>query len=88
MSSSLVGMTHTVTRLRRLLITAAPVEDLPIPGETFSFGTLELAQAAGDFAALDSAGRRGLHAHLPSPDPAGVHQLCETLLARLTLKSG
>ena len=71
-----------------LLITAAPVEDLPIPGETFSFGTLELAQAARDFAALDSAGRRGLHAHLPSPDPAGVHQLCETLLERLTLKSG
>jgi hypothetical protein len=71
-----------------LLISATPVEDLPIPGETFSFGTLELAQAVGDFAALDAAGRRGLHAHLPSPDPSGLHQLCETLLARLTPKSG
>ena len=27
-----------------------PREDLPIPGESFSFGTLELAQALGDFA--------------------------------------
>ena len=65
-----------------LLITATPVEDLPIPGETFSFGTLELAQAVGDFAALDSAGRRGLHAHLPSPDPAVLRELSEMLLTQ------
>jgi transaldolase/glucose-6-phosphate isomerase len=66
-----------------LLVTATPTEDLPIPGETFSFGTLELAQAVGDFAALDAAGRRGLHAHLPAPDPAVLRELCEMLLARL-----
>jgi glucose-6-phosphate isomerase len=66
-----------------VLLTAAPIEDLPIPGETFSFGTLELAQAVGDFAALEAAGRRGLHAHLPSPTPAVLHELCEMLLARL-----
>ena len=46
--------------------------DLPIPGETFSFGTLELAQALGDFASLDATGRRALHIHLPTPDPALV----------------
>ena len=51
-----------------LLISATPAEDLPIPGEPFSFGTLELAQAIGDFASLDAAGRRAVHAHLPSPD--------------------
>jgi glucose-6-phosphate isomerase len=66
-----------------LLITATPVEDLPIRGEPFSFGTLELAQAVGDFAALDAAGRRGLHAHLPKPDPALLHELSEMLLAKL-----
>ena len=66
-----------------LIITATPVEDLPIPGEPFSFGTLELAQAVGDFAALDAAGRRGLHAHLPTPDPALLRKLSEMLLARL-----
>jgi glucose-6-phosphate isomerase len=69
-----------------VLITATPLEDLPIPGETFSFGTLELAQAVGDFAALDAAGRRGLHAHLPSPDPAGLRELSAMLLTRLSLR--
>jgi hypothetical protein len=67
-----------------LMITATPREDLPIPGEPFSFGTLEIAQAIGDFAALDAAGRRALHAHLPSPDRALVHELCDQLLARLS----
>jgi transaldolase/glucose-6-phosphate isomerase len=66
-----------------LLITAAPAGDLPIPGEPFSFATLELAQAVGDFAALDAAGRRGLHAHLPKPDPALVRDLSGMLLAAL-----
>ena len=66
-----------------LIVTAKPVEDLPIPGEPFSFGTLELAQAVGDFAALDAAGRRGLHAQLPSPDAALLRKLSEMLLARL-----
>jgi transaldolase/glucose-6-phosphate isomerase len=69
-----------------VLVTATPIEDLPIPGETFSFGTLELAQAVGDFAALDAAGRRGLHAHLPAPNPAALRELCEMLLARLPLQ--
>jgi glucose-6-phosphate isomerase len=66
-----------------VLITAAPLQDVPIPGEPFSFGTLELAQALGDFASLDATGRRALHAHLPSPDPALLRQLAEDLLARL-----
>ena len=37
-----------------LLITASPRQDVPIPGEPFSFGTLELAQALGDFASLEA----------------------------------
>jgi transaldolase/glucose-6-phosphate isomerase len=66
-----------------LMMTATPREDLPIPGEPFSFGTLELAQAIGDFAALAAAGRRALRAHLPEPDPTLLRQLGEMLLARL-----
>jgi glucose-6-phosphate isomerase len=66
-----------------VMITATPREDLPIPGEPFSFGTLELAQAVGDFAALDGAGRRALHAHLPQPDPRLLRELGDVLLARL-----
>src|SRR5207247_404766 len=67
-----------------LLITASPREDVgPIPGEQFSFGTLEMAQAVGDFASLDAAARRAAHAHLPVPDRKALRQLSEMLLARL-----
>jgi hypothetical protein len=51
-----------------ILISAASRDDFPVPGATFSFGTLELAQAYGDFASLDATGRRAIHVHLPSPD--------------------
>ena len=66
-----------------VLISATPAEDLAIPGEPFSFGTLERAQAIGDFASLDAAGRRGVHAHLPSQDPALIRALADALLAHL-----
>jgi len=66
-----------------VLISATPRADVPIPGEPFSFGTLELAQAVGDFASLDAAGRRALHAHLPSPDPALLRRLAGALLAHV-----
>ena len=66
-----------------VLITAAPQHDLPIPGEPFSFGTLEMAQALGDFASLEAAGRRALHAHLPEPAPRRIRALADVLLARL-----
>ena len=53
-----------------LLVTVAPQVDVPIPGQGYSFGTLEMAQALGDFASLDQTGRRALHIHLPAPDAA------------------
>ena len=68
-----------------LLISAVPRQDVPIPGEVFSFGTLEHAQALGDFASLAAEGRRALHAHLPAPDRTLVRQLADALLARLPL---
>jgi transaldolase / glucose-6-phosphate isomerase len=66
-----------------LVLTATPRQDVAIPGEPFSFGTLELAQALGDFASLDLASRRALHVHLPAPDRARVRELAHLLLARL-----
>jgi transaldolase / glucose-6-phosphate isomerase len=66
-----------------LIVTAAPVQDVDIPGEPFSFGTLEQAQALGDFQSLDAGGRRAAHAHLPRPDAALVKALAERLLGRL-----
>ena len=52
-----------------LIVTAEASPDLPIPGEPYSFGVLEQAQALGDFESLNRAGRRALHLHLPSRDP-------------------
>jgi glucose-6-phosphate isomerase len=66
-----------------VLISATPREDVPIPGEPFSFGTLEQAQALGDFASLDATGRRALHVHLPSPGRGLLRELVDALLARL-----
>jgi hypothetical protein len=67
-----------------VLISTAPAEDVAIPGEPFSFGTLELAQAIGDFTSLGDEGRRAVHVRLPSPDPALVHALAEALLAHVS----
>jgi len=66
-----------------LIITAATSNDLSIPGERFSFQTLEHAQAVGDFQSLDATGRRALHAHLPSADPALLKALAARLLTSL-----
>jgi hypothetical protein len=66
-----------------VLISATPAADVSIPGELFSFGTLELAQATGDFTSLEAAGRRAVHAHLPSPDPALIRALADALLSHI-----
>ena len=50
-----------------LQITADPTEDLEIPEQSMSFGTLERAQALGDYEALSVRGRRILRLNLPSP---------------------
>jgi transaldolase / glucose-6-phosphate isomerase len=47
-----------------LQITADALEDAPVPGQRYSFGTIELAQARGDFEVLASRGRRLLRVHV------------------------
>ena len=69
-----------------ILITADSSPDLAIPGEPFSFGTLEMAQALGDFASLDGTGRRVLRVHLPGPDPAALDRACGLFEAALGQK--
>jgi len=49
-------------------ITADPLEDIEIPTEGISFGTLVRAQSIGDFEALEARGRRVIRIHLPKPD--------------------
>ncbi|MDQ6709954.1 MAG: bifunctional transaldolase/phosoglucose isomerase [Candidatus Dormibacteraeota bacterium] len=47
-----------------LQIVGDDVNDLPIPGEAFSFGVLKQAQALGDFQALRNHGRRVLRVQM------------------------
>lgn len=63
-----------------VLVSAVPRQDLDVPGEAYTFGTLELAQALGDFASLEATGRRALHVHLPSTDLSLLSTLLDELL--------
>jgi glucose-6-phosphate isomerase len=65
-----------------VVITTERADDLAIPGETFSFGVLEMAQALGDFQSLDRTGRRALHVHLPKRDAGLLREVTTALLAR------
>ncbi|MFL5855482.1 MAG: hypothetical protein ACJ77L_01860, partial [Solirubrobacteraceae bacterium] len=66
-----------------VLITADTKSDLSIPGELFSFGVLETAQALGDFASLEATGRRVVRLHLPAGDPGTVARACELIISAL-----
>lgn len=60
-----------------LQITSDAVEDIEIPTQGLSFGTLELAQALGDYEALKSKDRRALRIHLSKPDE--IRKICEVI---------
>jgi transaldolase/glucose-6-phosphate isomerase len=57
-----------------LQITCDDVEDIQVPGQRYSFGTIKLAQARGDFEVLASRGRRLLRIHFKDID-AGLKSL-------------
>ena len=65
-----------------LQITGHPGEDLAIPGRKFTFGTVEAAQARGDFDVLAERGRRALRVHLTGHEKAGGLQMVEAALAK------
>ncbi len=56
-------------------ITADDTQDLPIPGESYTFGILKRAQALGDLEALRSKGRRVVRLHLGPDVEAGLKWL-------------
>jgi transaldolase/glucose-6-phosphate isomerase len=58
-----------------LQLTCDDAEDLPVPGEKFTFGVLKGAQAAGDMEVLASRGRRILRIHLGSDTAAALERL-------------
>jgi transaldolase/glucose-6-phosphate isomerase len=57
-----------------LVITCDDAEDLPVPGQRYSFGTIKRLQARGDFEVLASRGRRVLRVHLKNVE-AGLRDL-------------
>lgn len=66
-----------------LQVTAAPAEDLPVPGRPFTFGELIAAQAAGDAQVLAEHGRPVLRLHLTNR-AAGIAQLQHALSSLIT----
>jgi transaldolase/glucose-6-phosphate isomerase len=58
-----------------LQITCDDAEDLPVPGQRFTFGVVKAAQARGDFAVLAERKRRALRVHLGRDVAAGLKAL-------------
>lgn len=65
-----------------LLITCDDRDDLPVPGQKYTFGTIKLAQARGDFEVLAARGRRLLRIHLAGVE-SGLRTLHSVLHERL-----
>lgn len=62
-----------------LQITSDDAEDLPIPGESFTFGVLKAAQALGDFQSLSKRNRRVLRVHVGSNVEDGLRRLQQVI---------
>ncbi len=71
-----------------ILITAEHSEDLPVPGEKYSFAQLELAQAMGDFDALEAKGRWLVHLRAEGSDEKALDAVCEKIEAALGTLQG
>ncbi len=60
-------------------VTSDHAKDLPVPGEKYSFGVVEAAQARGDLAVLAERGRRLLRVHITGDLQAGLKRLGQAL---------
>ncbi len=60
-----------------LQVTCDDAQDLPVPGQKYTFGVVKAAQARGDFQVLADRNRRALRVHLGSNVKAGLTKLVE-----------
>jgi transaldolase / glucose-6-phosphate isomerase len=67
-------------------ITADDVEDLNVPGQKYTFGVLEQAQATGDFQSLEKRNRRALHVHLGHDTYEGLRKLAAAVEQATTVQ--
>src|SRR5437660_403070 len=58
-----------------LQITCDDANDLPVPGQRYTFGIVKAAQARGDFSVLTERKRRALRVHLGADVSAGLQKL-------------
>ena len=58
-----------------LQITCDDAEDLPVPGQKYTFGVVKAAQARGDFEVLAERGRRALRVHISGDLETGLATL-------------
>jgi glucose-6-phosphate isomerase len=58
-----------------LQLTSNHVEDLPIPGKPYTFGTVADAQALGDFKSLQAAGRKVIRVQIPRSEVSVIKRL-------------
>jgi transaldolase / glucose-6-phosphate isomerase len=66
-----------------LQITCDDANDLPVPGQKYTFGTVKAAQARGDFQVLADRKRRALRVHLPKDVEAGLENLGRAVVGAL-----
>jgi transaldolase/glucose-6-phosphate isomerase len=62
-----------------LQITCDDANDLPVPGQKYTFGVVKAAQARGDFAVLAERGRRALRVHLGKDLKSGLAALTKAV---------
>lgn len=67
-----------------LQITCDDANDLPVPGQKYTFGIVKAAQARGDFQVLADRKRRALRVHLPKDVDAGLKQLEQAVVKALS----
>ena len=58
-----------------LQITHDVAQDVPVPGQPYTFGVVQAAQARGDFQVLGARGRRALRIHMGADVAAGLASL-------------
>ena len=67
-----------------LQITCDDRDDLPVPGQKYTFGVVKAAQARGDFQVLAERGRRALRIHLGDDVDAGLAEVRGAIAHALT----
>jgi transaldolase/glucose-6-phosphate isomerase len=71
-----------------LQITCDDANDIPVPGQSYTFGVVKAAQARGDFEVLAQRDRRALRVHLGRDLPGALSALQAAMRAALTVLEG